>query len=173
VALITKTAASARLKHSSHRLLYYTHFDRTQRGSMSSPSRGRAERVSLVPYGLNQRHPNHFVEMLKVLRENRDNLGYAWRILRDGCCDGCSLGTTGMRDLDHEGRPPVQRAAATPAPEHHARHVHSFAAADRARPRNNRELFRRDSCHRHCDGGVHWATPIGKTTRQMRGEAWL
>jgi molybdopterin-dependent oxidoreductase alpha subunit len=70
---------------------------------MPLPSRGRAERVSLVPYGLNQQHPNHYVEMLKVLRDNRDNLGYAWRILRDGCCDGCSLGTTGMYDWTMKG----------------------------------------------------------------------
>ena len=60
-------------------------------------------RVSLVPYGLNEQHPNHYLEMLKVLGENRDNLGYAWRILRDGCCDGCSLGTTGMRDWTMKG----------------------------------------------------------------------
>jgi len=61
------------------------------------------QRVSLVPYGLNQQHPNHYWEMLKVLNENRDNLGYAWRILRDGCCDGCSLGTMGMRDWTMKG----------------------------------------------------------------------
>ena len=41
--------------------------------------------------------------MLKVLRDNRDNLGYAWRILRDGCCDGCSLGTSGMHDWTMKG----------------------------------------------------------------------
>ena len=62
-----------------------------------------ANRVSLVPYGLNEQHPNHYLEMLKVLRENRDNLGYAWRILRDGCCDGCSLGTSGIRDWTMKG----------------------------------------------------------------------
>ena len=64
---------------------------------MEPSPRRRAETVSLVPYGLNEQHPNHYLDMLKVLRDNRDNLGYAWRILRDGCCDGCSLGTTGMR----------------------------------------------------------------------------
>ena len=41
--------------------------------------------VSLVPYGLNRQHPNHFVEMLSSAWENRDSLGFAWRILRDGC----------------------------------------------------------------------------------------
>ncbi len=59
--------------------------------------------VSLVPYGLNHQHPNHFLEMLSTTWENRDNLAYAWRILRDGCCDGCALGTKGMRDWTMKG----------------------------------------------------------------------
>ena len=59
--------------------------------------------VSLVPYGLNRQHPNHFFEMLGAAWENRDQLGYAWRILRDGCCDGCALGTKGMRDWTMKG----------------------------------------------------------------------
>jgi molybdopterin-dependent oxidoreductase alpha subunit len=63
----------------------------------------RSNLVSLVPYGLNQQHPNHFVDMAKVAWENRDQLGYAMRILRDGCCDGCALGTTGMRDWTMKG----------------------------------------------------------------------
>jgi molybdopterin-dependent oxidoreductase alpha subunit len=33
-----------------------------------------------------------------VAWQNRDEAGYAWRILKDGVCDGCALGTTGMRD---------------------------------------------------------------------------
>ncbi|MGO9649768.1 MAG: FdhF/YdeP family oxidoreductase [Terriglobales bacterium] len=59
--------------------------------------------VSLVPYGLNQQHPNAYKDMLSTLWENRDNLGYAWRILNDGCCDGCALGTTGMHDWTMKG----------------------------------------------------------------------
>jgi molybdopterin-dependent oxidoreductase alpha subunit len=54
--------------------------------------------VSLVPFGLNEQHPNNFKDILDALWENRDNLGYAYHILRDGCCDGCSLGTKGMHD---------------------------------------------------------------------------
>src|SRR5690348_18301224 len=41
--------------------------------------------------------------MLDVAWENRDSLGYAYRILRDGCCDGCSLGTSGMHDWTMKG----------------------------------------------------------------------
>jgi hypothetical protein len=58
-----------------------------------APRRVSNRRVSLVPYGLNEQHPNHYKDILKVVWDNRDHLGYAWRILRDGCCDGCSLGT--------------------------------------------------------------------------------
>ena len=59
--------------------------------------------VSLVPFGLNQQHPNNYRDILEAAWENRDSLGYAWRILRDGCCDGCALGTTGMRDWTMTG----------------------------------------------------------------------
>src|SRR5688500_18873628 len=55
-------------------------------------------RVSFVPAGLNEQKPNHYAEMLRVAWQNRDELGFAWRILRDGVCDGCALGTSGMRD---------------------------------------------------------------------------
>jgi molybdopterin-dependent oxidoreductase alpha subunit len=54
--------------------------------------------VSLVPYGLHEQHPNAYKDILQTIWENRDTLGYAWRILNNGCCDGCALGTTGMRD---------------------------------------------------------------------------
>jgi molybdopterin-dependent oxidoreductase alpha subunit len=54
--------------------------------------------VSIVPLGINHQHPRAFRGMLHTAWENRDNLAYAWRILRDGCCDGCALGTTGMHD---------------------------------------------------------------------------
>jgi molybdopterin-dependent oxidoreductase alpha subunit len=59
--------------------------------------------VSLVPYGLNEQHPNAYKDILQTIWENKDRLSYAWRILNDGCCDGCSLGTTGMHDWTMEG----------------------------------------------------------------------
>ncbi|MEJ2009898.1 MAG: formate dehydrogenase, partial [Acidobacteriota bacterium] len=61
------------------------------------------EWVSLVPYGLNRQHPNGYRDILEAVWENRDSLGYAWRILRDGCCDGCALGTKGLRDWTMSG----------------------------------------------------------------------
>jgi molybdopterin-dependent oxidoreductase alpha subunit len=36
--------------------------------------------------------------MVRIVWENRDQLPFAWRILTRGVCDGCALGTTGVRD---------------------------------------------------------------------------
>ena len=63
-------------------------------------SSGGAFRVrDLIPVGP-KRHPRPrpFVEMARIVWENRDNLPYAWRILNHGVCDGCSLGPRGLRD---------------------------------------------------------------------------
>jgi molybdopterin-dependent oxidoreductase alpha subunit len=59
--------------------------------------------VSLIPYGIHETHPNAYSDIVRCARENRDNLAYAWRILRDGCCDGCSLGTSGLHDWTMKG----------------------------------------------------------------------
>ena len=59
--------------------------------------------VSLVPTGLNQQKPNHYLDMLRVAWKNRDELPFAWRILRDGVCDGCALGTSGLSDWTMKG----------------------------------------------------------------------
>ncbi len=54
--------------------------------------------ASLKPFGIGEQRPNGYFEIARALRENSDNLGYAWRILTQGTCDGCSLGTMGLRD---------------------------------------------------------------------------
>jgi molybdopterin-dependent oxidoreductase alpha subunit len=59
--------------------------------------------VSLIPNGLGYVKPNHYWEMLKAAWQNRDQLPYAWRILTRGVCDGCALGTTGLRDFTMKG----------------------------------------------------------------------
>lgn len=56
-----------------------------------------------VPYGIGKVKPNHYGEMLAVAWANRDHPVKAWRILRDGVCDGCALGTTGLRDFTMDG----------------------------------------------------------------------
>jgi molybdopterin-dependent oxidoreductase alpha subunit len=56
-----------------------------------------------MPGGLGQVKPHHYLEMARVAWENRDQPAFAWRILRDGVCDGCALGTTGLRDWTMSG----------------------------------------------------------------------
>lgn len=41
--------------------------------------------------------------MARTAWDNRDNLRYAWRILRKGVCDGCALGVAGFRDWTISG----------------------------------------------------------------------
>src|SRR5262245_6672311 len=59
--------------------------------------------TSWIPFGLGKVKPNHYLDMFKVAWENRDNLPYAWRILRHGVCDGCSLGLYVLRDHTMHG----------------------------------------------------------------------
>ncbi len=54
--------------------------------------------ASWKPFGIGEQRPNNFAEVLRAGWENRDQAGYAMRILREGVCDGCALGTKGMRD---------------------------------------------------------------------------
>lgn len=51
-----------------------------------------------TPLGLGKVKPKHIRDTLKVVYENRDNLGYAGRILTQGVCDGCALGVSGLQD---------------------------------------------------------------------------
>ncbi len=59
--------------------------------------------ASLIPNGLGEVKPHHILEMFKTIGDNRDELQYAWKILNEGVCDGCALGTTGMRDFTIDG----------------------------------------------------------------------
>jgi molybdopterin-dependent oxidoreductase alpha subunit len=59
--------------------------------------------ASWIPFGLGLTKPKHFREMTKIAWENRDNLRYAWKVLTQGVCDGCALGTTGLKDWTVEG----------------------------------------------------------------------
>ncbi|MCL5998439.1 MAG: FdhF/YdeP family oxidoreductase [Chloroflexi bacterium] len=59
--------------------------------------------VSLIPNGIGHIKPNHYSEMLRIAWQNRDQPLLAWRILRDGVCDGCALGTTGLHDFTMKG----------------------------------------------------------------------
>jgi molybdopterin-dependent oxidoreductase alpha subunit len=67
-------------------------------GNFGPPVPGVAGIASLVPFGLNETKPRHFREAAMVVWENRDNLKYAWDVLNNGVCDGCSLGPRGLKD---------------------------------------------------------------------------
>ncbi|NUW30177.1 FdhF/YdeP family oxidoreductase [Nonomuraea sp. SMC257] len=54
--------------------------------------------ASWRPFGLGLRKPNNYLELLKAFRAVKGRRRYAWRILTQGTCDGCALGTKGMRD---------------------------------------------------------------------------
>jgi molybdopterin-dependent oxidoreductase alpha subunit len=54
-------------------------------------------------FGLGRQKPHHYLEMAKIAWENRDQLPFAWRILNDGVCDGCALGTSGLSDWTLDG----------------------------------------------------------------------
>jgi molybdopterin-dependent oxidoreductase alpha subunit len=54
-------------------------------------------------FGFGQQKPHHYREMVKIVWENRDQLPFAWRILNDGVCDGCALGTSGLSDWTLDG----------------------------------------------------------------------
>src|SRR5262249_13102012 len=96
-------------------------------GAPKNPSRGRPRLIhGGLPFGIGETKPHHFRSMARVAWQNRDNLRYAWRVLTRGVCDGCALGTTGLRDWTIEGthlcmiRPELPRRnpmpAADPAP---------------------------------------------------------
>lgn len=70
---------------------------------MSKGKLGRDSWVSLSPNGIGHTKPNHYLEMAKVIWRNRDELPFAWRILTQGVCDGCALGTTGIHDFTLDG----------------------------------------------------------------------
>jgi molybdopterin-dependent oxidoreductase alpha subunit len=59
--------------------------------------------ASRKPFGIGEQHPNNFNEIARAMWENRDEAGYAWRILTQGVCDGCALGVAGLHDWTMDG----------------------------------------------------------------------
>ncbi len=58
---------------------------------------------SAAPFGIGHKKPKHFRDMIQIAWRNRDNLGYAWKVLSQGVCDGCALGVAGFHDWTIEG----------------------------------------------------------------------
>ncbi len=81
--------------------------------------------ASWKPFGIGEQHPNNYYEGWRAFWENLDELPYTWRILTQGVCDGCALGTTGMKDWTMDGlhlcnvRMRLLRLNTMPAFDHH------------------------------------------------------
>lgn len=69
----------------------------------SKGRRSTVERAGAIPFGLGQTKPHNYRDVLRSAWENKREPVFAWRILRDGVCDGCALGTTGLRDFTMKG----------------------------------------------------------------------
>ncbi len=59
--------------------------------------------ASWKPFGIGEQYPNNYWEVFRAVFENLDEFPYAWKILNEGVCDGCALGTTGMTDWTTDG----------------------------------------------------------------------
>ncbi|MCF2149149.1 FdhF/YdeP family oxidoreductase [Desmonostoc muscorum LEGE 12446] len=59
--------------------------------------------ASWKPFGIGEQYPNNYWEVFRAIWLSRDQLPYAWNILDKGVCDGCALGTTGMKDWTLDG----------------------------------------------------------------------
>lgn len=59
--------------------------------------------VSPIPFGLGKIKPKHIRDTMKIALENKDNFGYATRIITEGVCDGCALGVSGLYDQTLDG----------------------------------------------------------------------
>ncbi len=118
-----------------------------------------------VPFGLGNDKPQHYRDMLRTVWRNRDNLGYAWRVLNHGVCDGCSLGPYGLKDNVLSGthlcmtRLNLLRLNTMPAAgdEH-------FADIDRLRRLSNEEL--------HALGRIPYPMVLRKGDRGFTRVTW-
>jgi len=59
--------------------------------------------AGLSPNGIGQQKPNHYLEMAKIAWRHKRDLPYSLRILTQGVCDGCALGTAGLHDWTIDG----------------------------------------------------------------------
>src|SRR5690606_41789933 len=64
---------------------------------------GKVKLAGAAPFGIGAQKPHHYLEMAEIAWRNRGKWRYAWRILNDGVCDGCALGTSGLSDWTLEG----------------------------------------------------------------------
>ncbi|MCI4371161.1 MAG: molybdopterin-dependent oxidoreductase, partial [Thermoplasmata archaeon] len=71
---------------------------------MASRSRRKdVERVSAIPFGMGFTKPHNYREVIRSAWENKHAPLFTWRILHRGVCDGCALGTYGLKDFTMKG----------------------------------------------------------------------
>jgi molybdopterin-dependent oxidoreductase alpha subunit len=70
---------------------------------LGPPIRGEDHIASPIPFGWGHEKSHHILQIGSAIRENRHRLGYAWRILTHGVCDGCDMGSNGLSDESLRG----------------------------------------------------------------------
>lgn len=66
-------------------------------------AKGKLRLAGAAPFGIGETKPHHYLEMAEIAWRNRGKWSYAWRVLNDGVCDGCALGTSGLSDWTIDG----------------------------------------------------------------------
>ena len=59
--------------------------------------------ASRRPFGIGLQRPNNYWEVARAALRSRRHPLYAWRVLSRGVCDGCALGTSGLKDWTIDG----------------------------------------------------------------------
>ncbi|MGB0638862.1 MAG: molybdopterin-dependent oxidoreductase [Myxococcota bacterium] len=68
-----------------------------------APVSGDNNIASLNPFGRRLTNSRPLLSWFSMIWEHRHDLGYLWRILTHGVCDGCSMGPIGLRDTTGTG----------------------------------------------------------------------
>lgn len=133
--------------------------------------------AGLRPNGIGLVKPNHYMEMLRTVWENRRALPHAARILRTGVCDGCALGVAGFHDWTIDGvhlcttRLALLKTNTAKAADHDL--LQDVAALRRRSGRELRELGRLayPMVRRHGEQGFHrasWDEALGLVADRIR-----
>ncbi len=123
----------------------------------------KARLKSVIPFGLGLTKPKHFRDMARVAWQNRDNLGYAWKVLSRGVCDGCALGVAGFHDWTIKGthlcmtRLNLLRLNTMPALD--VRLLENVEALRTKLAAERRSPTRRESYHEHKRAGSESGAP--------------
>src|SRR5262249_32215707 len=54
-----------------------------------------------APFGIGEIKPRDYRAILSAIWDNKDQLARFWRLLTEGACDACALGSAGLHDWTH------------------------------------------------------------------------